>query len=59
MMLSELDDWMSDEESEGGDEGNDDDDDTSLKKKKKKIQSKGRHQHGKFAFFSHMVKCSS
>ncbi|XP_069954300.1 general transcription factor IIF subunit 1 [Cherax quadricarinatus] len=44
MILSELDDWMSDNESEG--EEDDEESDGDRPKKKKKVQAKGRSQHG-------------
>lgn len=46
-MLSELDDWMSDDESDREDGEGEEDDDDQPKKKKKKVQSKGRTQQGK------------
>lgn len=48
LMLSELDDWMSDDGSDGDEdkEGEDDDDDEGNMKKKKKVPAKGRKQHG-------------
>lgn len=53
-MLSELDDWMSDDGSDGDEdkEGEDDDADEGNMKKKKKVQAKGRKQHGEFNIFS-------
>lgn len=50
-MLSELDDWMSDEESDREDGEGEEDDDDQPKKKKKKVQSKGRTQQGKYILY--------
>lgn len=52
-MLSELDDWMSDDGSDGDEdrEGEDDDADEGNMKKKKKVQAKGRKQHGGLNIF--------
>lgn len=59
LMLSELDDWMSDDGSDGDEdkEGDDDDDDDDGMKKKKKVQAKGRKQHGKLIFFPPRFAC--
>ncbi|XP_045616952.2 general transcription factor IIF subunit 1 isoform X1 [Procambarus clarkii] len=47
LLLSELDDWMSDgDESEGEEEREEDSDDMAKGKKKNKVQAKGRSQHG-------------
>lgn len=62
LMLSELDDWMSDDGSDGdedkeGEEEEEDED--SMKKKKKKVQAKGRKQHGELLCFWFIPACYS
>ncbi|MPC32159.1 General transcription factor IIF subunit 1 [Portunus trituberculatus] len=47
LMLSELDDWMSDEGSEADEEREEEEED-DMSKKKKKVQSKSRTQQGRF-----------
>ena len=57
-MLSELDDWMSDEGSDADEEREDEEEEDTSKKKKNKVQSKSRTKQGEFYIKIKVLGCS-